>query len=277
LFRLVNGYDGVVEWLRAKLDPPRVTLHLNTVVTAIRWRRESVTARVQSPSGHALPSFKARRAIITLPLGVWQADAGAEGGVRFEPELKEKRAAASRLVMGPVSKIVLCFRERFWEQLKRKGGDLTQMSFLHALNNSSVACPIAVWWTAQPLKAPVLTGWAGGPAAESLSHRGEGFILERALSSLAQLFGLSRAEVEGQFSAWFTHDWQADPFARGAYSYVSVGGINAPKALAAPVDDTLFFAGEATDFTGQSGLVHGALATGRRAAAEVLRACQSGR
>src|SRR5438876_35118 len=62
LCRLLNGYDSVVEWLRAGFEPQRVTLHLNTVVTAIKWRRGSVTARVQSRTGQALPSFKARRA-----------------------------------------------------------------------------------------------------------------------------------------------------------------------------------------------------------------------
>jgi monoamine oxidase len=64
------------------------------------------------------------------------------------------------------------------------------------------------------------------------------------------------------------HDWSRDPFARGAYSYVAVGGGDARAAFAAPVDDTLFFAGEATSTNGQGGTVNGALETGERAAAE---------
>ena len=69
--------------------------------------------------------------------------------------------------------------------------------------------------------------------------------------------------------AYLMHDWQADPFARGGYSYVKVGGTGAREELAAPLEETLFFAGEATD-TEQSGTVGGALASGQRAAREVL-------
>ena len=64
-------------------------------------------------------------------------------------------------------------------------------------------------------------------------------------------------------------DWQSDRFARGAYSYVAVGGLDAPARLAEPVEDTLFFAGEATHDR-LSGTVAGAMASGYRAAEEVL-------
>jgi len=70
---------------------------------------------------------------------------------------------------------------------------------------------------------------------------------------------------------WF-HDWLHDPFARGAYSYPLVGGADAPADLAKPLRGTLFFAGEATDVSGSTGTVHGAISSGRRAAAQVKRA-----
>jgi monoamine oxidase len=63
-------------------------------------------------------------------------------------------------------------------------------------------------------------------------------------------------------------DWQADPLARGAYSWVPVGGMKAEKELARRVGP-LFFAGEATHYGGACGTVHGALETGLRAAAEL--------
>jgi monoamine oxidase len=68
------------------------------------------------------------------------------------------------------------------------------------------------------------------------------------------------------------HDWSRDVFARGAYSYVLAGGTDAASALARPVRGTLFFAGEATDVEGRTGTVHGAIATGYRAAALAVRA-----
>ena len=69
--------------------------------------------------------------------------------------------------------------------------------------------------------------------------------------------------------AFLMHDWQADPYARGGYSYVKVGGTGAREDLQKPLENTLYFAGEATDVE-QSGTVGGALASGIRAAKEIL-------
>jgi monoamine oxidase len=88
---------------------------------------------------------------------------------------------------------------------------------------------------------------------------------------LAHLLGEPRAFVDRQLVTSATHDWAADPFARGAYSYVRSGGMEAQAALARPLEDTLFFAGEATELGGYQATVHGALFAGQRAADEVLR------
>ena len=69
----------------------------------------------------------------------------------------------------------------------------------------------------------------------------------------------------------WSHNWLRDPFARGAYSYMLVGGSDAPAKLARPLERTLFFAGEAADPEGRTGTVHGAISSGRRAAAQVIR------
>jgi monoamine oxidase len=71
--------------------------------------------------------------------------------------------------------------------------------------------------------------------------------------------------------AWM-HDWVHDSFARGAYSYAKVGGVDASAMLARPLAGTVFFAGEATDSEGATGTVHGAIASGQRAARQVQRA-----
>jgi monoamine oxidase len=71
--------------------------------------------------------------------------------------------------------------------------------------------------------------------------------------------------------AAYFHDWQSDPFSRGAYSYGKVGSDGAQQALGAPVANVLFFAGEATDISGHNGTVHGAIASGYRAAEEILQ------
>jgi len=83
-------------------------------------------------------------------------------------------------------------------------------------------------------------------------------------------FGVPVAEIDPLLRAFHFHDWSADPFARGAYSYPGVGGLQAAQTFAEPLDGTLFFAGEATDFQGANGTVHGAIESGYRAARELL-------
>jgi len=90
-------------------------------------------------------------------------------------------------------------------------------------------------------------------------------VVRRALHSLKSIFG-SQAELV----AIYVHDWQADPYARGAYSYVTVGGEGAREELQAPLADTLYFAGEATDTQGEAGTVAGALQSGLLAARQLI-------
>ena len=68
----------------------------------------------------------------------------------------------------------------------------------------------------------------------------------------------------------YSHDWQRDPYALGAYSYVATGGLDASRQMSQPVEQTLFFAGEHTDITGHWGTVHAAMRSGLRAAQQIL-------
>src|SRR5439155_4820603 len=110
--------------------------------------------------------------------------------------------------------------------------------------------------------------------AEALALKGSDYILDSAIASLASALKVSPASVERRVAAAFVADWQDDPFSRGAYSYVPAGAITAPIVLAEPVANTLFFAGEATNSDGDAGTMHGAIATGYRAADELLSAAR---
>jgi monoamine oxidase len=110
----------------------------------------------------------------------------------------------------------------------------------------------------------------GGPRAQQLSGLPARDIIRRAAASLEAVFG-KRARSAARPAAAWTHDWQSDPYARGAYSYVTVGGHGARKALAASLQGTLYFAGEAADYQGEHGTVAGALRSGIRAARQVIR------
>jgi monoamine oxidase len=268
-FRIAQGYDQFVAALAAESDRSRVSIQLGTIAREVIWKRGQVEIRTEGASAPASRSFHARQAVITLPLGVLQAPLGARGAVEFQPALAEHAAAARQLEMGHVVKLNLRFRERFWEHerlpLADKAMDPRQVSFMY---RPGAALP--TWWTAYPAIADQLTGWAGGPSATRLLDQPEQAIVGHALETLADMLGLPRRRIEDALLAVYTHDWQADPFARGAYSYVPVKGVQAVQELATPVEETLFFAGEATNSEGHTGTVHGAIATGRRAAREIL-------
>lgn len=267
-YRVLSGYDRVAQWLRAGLEPGSDALRLGTVATAVEWRPGRVTVTVRSRAGAALEPVRASRLVVTIPLGVWKAPVAATGSIRFDPELPAKRSAAARLAVGRVVKIVLRFRERFWEELApvpENDATLNRLGFL-----LSPGARVPTWWTALPVRAPILTAWAGGPAAERLARQGKTARIRTAVSELARAVGIGRGRVAGLLEGWHMHDWDADPLSRGAYSYVPVGGLDAPAVLGEPVERTLFFAGEATDAGGRSGTVDGAIASGQRAAREVL-------
>lgn len=273
-FRVLGGYDHILAWLRTGLEPARTALRLNTVAHEIRWSRGAVEVAVRSLLGTPLESITARACVVTLPLGVLTAPPDTPGAVRFAPDIPEKWKVLAGIAMGQVVKVLLRFREPFWEAAGTAETQLPALPKLSFLLSDDPVMP--TWWTSYPLLAPVLTGWVGGPRAARLAGQPDAAIVEQAVEALARALGLRRGMVEARLESWMVHNWSADPFARGAYSYVCVGGVDAPAALGAPVEDTLFFAGEATNDAGHTGTVHGALATGLRAAREVSEALAQG-
>lgn len=249
-----GGWTAVLAPLVRALDPAR-SLRLSARVEEIRWRPGAVEVRARGAAGGPLPPIHGDRAVVTFPLGVLK-----RGAVRFSPALFAKRRALGALDMGPVVKVILRFRTAFWE--RRGAGAL---GFLHA---PGAAFP--TFWTLAPLRAPVLVGWAGGPAGARLSGRPVAAIARAAIASLASALRVSAAEVEDRLDAVRVADWRADPLAGGGYAVFPVGSADAARALAEPVAGTLFFAGEATADAAAAGTVPGAIASGERAAREAI-------
>jgi len=172
------------------------------------------------------------------------------------------------------AEVTLVFQSKFWNEPGRPRSRLSpengshDFSFLFAHKEV-----LPVWWTPMPDAAPVITAWTAGPKALALEARtGENSaaLLNECLTALATIFGVSVRALEGALVSWHTHDWQADPYARGAYSYAPAGARGASEKMTEPVEGTLFFAGEHTDTQGHWGTVHGALGSGTRAATQLL-------
>lgn len=259
--RVMQGYARVLRPLAEGLLRRPETLFLNAVAEEIRWSRGQVRVRARTREGAPLGLFRAPRAIITLPVGVLRARAPQPGAVRFLPRLAEKERAWGRLEMGALMKVLLRFRSEFWRARART----RPFGFFHA-----PALPLPTWWTLEPHRSRHLVGWAGGPGALALSRLSEQEVLLQALGTLARIFGLRRAALQAEVESWRVVNWQAEPFTRGGYCVIPAGAMDAMESLAAPVQGTLFFAGEATHTEGEEGTVHGALETGLRAAGEVL-------
>lgn len=275
-FRLIDGYDSLMQAMRAEAESLGAQFHLNTIVKEIRWAGEQI--ELSCEQDRALIEFVASRVVVTLPISLLKIETAA---IRFTPSLPaNKRRAIEALPMGNVVKINLLFRERFWESVKLWDDRANRVDFHDAGFFHCPGAPLPTWWTQLPIRAPMLVGWTGGPNAERLNQEAGGKrqearrgdasgLTDRAIESLATIFNLSRSEIEAQLEASYVHNWRDDPFTRGAYAYVPVNGLDDQQILAQPVDHKLFFAGEATS-VGHIGTVHGAMQSGQRAAREIL-------
>jgi monoamine oxidase len=239
-----KGYDEIPRRLAEGLD-----VRLGEPVKAIERRGAGVV--VETAKG----AHDAHRVLVTLPLGVLKA-----GAVAFTPALPErKREAIRRLGMGALDKLWLRFPTAFWSP---SGSDLLAFA-----GGAPGAWPETVDFH-HVLGKPVLLFLQGGSAARAAAALSDEALVESAMERLRGAYGkAAQAPVAHQATRW-----SKDPFSLGAYSHFAKGSSPADaEALAAPVDGRLFFAGEATS-SDHPATVHGAYASGLRAAEEILDA-----
>jgi monoamine oxidase len=254
LFRVKAGYEELPRALLSSFVAKGGIVHKNAEARQIHWKKNEVKV-IYARTGASTESIAARSAIVTVPLGVL-----LNGRLRFDPFPEEAFFHLRRLAFGNVHRVTLVFDDCFWNQ--DGFGDL---SFLHSLHGTP-----PTWWTSAPLHAPVITGWVGGTKAQDERLDEASFLIEQSVATIAKFLSRDAASVCGRLRGSFTHNWARDPYARGAYSYIPAGALDAPLHLARPVDGTLFFAGEHTDAAGHWGTVHGALDSGIRAARDAL-------
>ena len=268
-FRIRNGYADLVEIFRRRLQKNRVEIETSCVVERVSWRPGRAELIVRNHKG--VSQLSASRVINTQPLSLLKLRPPLAGAIECTPSLpREKLDALEHLEMGDVVRLVLRFQRAFWKDIsastdgRRK--TLADLSFLFSDDDW-----FPTWWTTMPIKVPLITGWAPFRSAEKLSSCAPSFIVQRSFETLSGLLAVKVDDLKNWLEGSYFHDWQSDPFSRGAYSYGKVGSDGAHAALAAPLENTIFFAGEATDTSGSNGTVHGAIASGYRAAAQILQ------
>lgn len=264
LFHVLQGYSALATYLLTSVQKAGGTVFLNCRVDTIQWSAgkvkvaASISGAVEEPDhkGEDMQIFQGSHCLITVPLGVLQ-----KGSLVIEPR-PTALDATGHMNMGSVHRISLVFKYRFWEELKLDQPALN-LSFLFAEDQ-----PYRVWWTSRPSTMPILTGWIGGSRSQQIASQD---LFHAALSSLSAIFQQPIAELVALLQSSHHHDWNKDPLAWGAYSYVRTGGLQASTSFSRPQADTVFFAGEHTDLSGHWGTVHGALRSGRRAAQQILQ------
>ena len=226
-YRIPGGYAQLTDALHAEVRGLGNSIFLNKTVRRIDWEPRAV--RVTTENGHV---YTANQVLVTIPLGVWRAESATEN-IQFFPTLPEKIPAANAIGFGSATKILLEWRTPFWELLAGKAGFIFGET------------PMPTFWTHYPENDRLLTGWLGGPASTAAADLSPEELEDRALDSLSGLFAMQKSVLRSLLLKSTVFEWKNDPFARGSYSYPLPGYEAAREAFARPVDDTLFFAGEA--------------------------------
>jgi monoamine oxidase len=118
----------------------------------------------------------------------------------------------------------------------------------------------------RPVDRPAIYCFFGGCFAAALEREGEGAMFSFAAEELARILG---NDIRCRIAPLASTAWLQDPWSRGSYSYALPGHAEDRARLAVPVDDRLFFAGEACSPNFFS-TAHGAYMTGIAAAEAAL-------
>jgi monoamine oxidase len=238
-WRVEQGYGAVIEAWAIGLD-----VAFDCPATLIEHGGERL--RIATPRG----AITARAAIVAVPSSIIAGEA-----LRFAPALPAKVAAAAALPLGLADKVFL--------RVDRPDDLPVQTRLFGATDRTATGS-----YHLRPFGAPLIEGYFGGRLARELEQEGKGALARFAIDQLAQHFGHN---FRRRLTPLASSAWGRDPFACGSYSYARIGCSDARAALAAPVDDRLFFAGEACSINDYS-TAHGAYRTGIAAAEAVLQA-----
>ena len=238
-WRVVEGYGAAIVKHGAG-----VPVSFDCAVTAIDHSGPRI--EIETNKG----TLSAAQVIVTLPTAVL-----ANKAVRFTPALPEKIEAAHGLPLGLADKLFL--------SLDRPDGFESDRTLFGDINRTGTAL-----YQFKPLGRPMIEVYFGGRLAAELEAGGETAFFDFALSELVARLGSDFAKRVKPIAS---HQWARDPLARGSYSFALPGKSGCRQTLAAPVDDRLFFAGEACS-THDFSTAHGALETGIAAAEQVIAA-----
>ncbi len=253
-FHLVGGYGQIPDHLHSRCRELGVEVNLSVIVKEIFWTKGRIA--VVSSDGKR---FEADQLLITIPPAVLKT-----GSVSFFPPIPEHQRALQAIETGGVIKILVEFDEAHWENPRAE----KFRQFPDAFFFFSDAF-VPTWWSQRPSPVPLLTGWLSGPTAASLKLSDSQLVTE-GIRSLSYIFDCEEEILREHIVATRVVNWLNDPFALGAYAYKTVDSERVVAVISKPVDDTIYFAGEAYYAGAEMGTVEAALASGEDAATAIL-------
>src|SRR4029079_15380584 len=214
-YRIPGGFDQLINFFEKECARSGCIIYPTSPVTEIRWKKNNLEVITSEKK-----AYNATKVVVTASLGSLQS----KRPIIFQPGIDNYFLSAKKIGYGTVIKVMLEFKESFWEK-KKKG-----IGFL--LTNEI----IPTWWTQLPSSYPLLTGWAGGPQAWTLENNDDEGIMDLALQSLSNVFQKTVDELKQMLIVSSVANWKKDPYSIGAYSYDAVGSIEAKKLLNVPVE-----------------------------------------
>jgi len=256
-YRVDGGYIALINFLADKCQKKLCTINLLERVKQINWQKNHVEVLTEKNR------YTGEKVIVTVPVGILKHEAESLGDIHFYPSLPMHSEALKHLGFGGVIKILLEFDEAFWFDkplLKKK----REPFFIFADTS------VPAWWTQYPDKTPLLTGWLSGPLAIKYKDLKEEDILTMAIESLASIYNIDATALKSKLKYHTIKNWLTDTFSLGAYSYPTLLQNHSVNILKTPVEETIYFAGEAIT-TETTGTVDSALVSGKEVAEKILK------
>lgn len=244
-----EGYGGLLNFLKKECEQSGVKIILKAPVMSIDSTFGKVSVKTDEKT------YEADKVIVTAPLPALK-------NIKFIPDISEKMALVPKIGFGSAIKLLIKFKSQWWKHAT--ANDLSKLSF--ALCNDD----FTAWWTQYPLETNVMVGWMAGPNVEKNKELSEEQLLNLGLLALTNMFSLDKDFLKNEIETWKVINWSSDPYALGAYSYTAMDTADSYEKLAEPINDTIFFAGEALYAGEETATVEGALGSGKDVAAKIL-------
>lgn len=244
-YRVDGGYGKMIAYMQQRSEAQGAKFIFSSPVTRVDWEKGKVIATTAGGE-----TFEATRLITTVSLGILAQDPPS---IIFQPAIPDRIEAARQMGFGSVIKILVLFKSNWWKNKEGVG------EFGFMLSDEK----IPTWWAQAPSEKPLLSGWLAATAMKKFQVLDQAARIDACLESIASIFSVGKDFLREELITIQIFDWSQAPYIRGGYSYETVGCANARKILSTPVDQTLYFAGEALYEGHSMATVEAALTSGR--------------